>query len=171
MFKLYNHYIFIIGSDNNQRKRGHQYHIKKNAATERLKKNSFSRCMLYRHNTAIGTDLNLVVWDDSLYVHHLHIPVLLLYFTNAKRSYSTSFYVVFVLITYFTVQTTLNRCCMEQCAGFTCVYTTDSSTQPIWLLRKGALHHYLFPALISYFTNANLTKHTSLFSLISLRRP
>ena len=30
-------------------------------------KTRFSRYMLYRHNAAIGTDLNLVYWDNSLY--------------------------------------------------------------------------------------------------------
>ena len=35
--------------------------------TERIKKNRFSRCMLYRHNAAIGTDWNLFFWDNSLY--------------------------------------------------------------------------------------------------------
>ena len=31
-------------------------------------KTSFSHCMLYRHNAAIGTDWNLVFWDNSLYL-------------------------------------------------------------------------------------------------------
>ena len=31
-------------------------------------KTRFSRCMLYRHNAAIGTDLNLVFWNNSFYI-------------------------------------------------------------------------------------------------------
>ena len=32
-------------------------------------KTRFSHCMLYRHNIAIGTDWNLVFWDNSLYIN------------------------------------------------------------------------------------------------------
>ena len=31
-------------------------------------KTRFSRCMLYRHNAAIGKNRNLVFWDNSLYL-------------------------------------------------------------------------------------------------------
>ena len=31
----------------------------------------FSRCLLYRHNAAIGTDWNLFFWDNSLYLRYL----------------------------------------------------------------------------------------------------
>ena len=31
-------------------------------------KTRFSRCILYRHNNAIGTDLCLIFWDNSLYI-------------------------------------------------------------------------------------------------------
>ena len=34
-------------------------------------KTRFSRCMLYRHNAAIRTDWNLVIWDNSLYLYKL----------------------------------------------------------------------------------------------------
>ena len=38
------------------------------SSTERFLKTRFSRCMLYRYNTAICTDWNLVFWYNSLYL-------------------------------------------------------------------------------------------------------
>ena len=45
----------------------HHFFYKMHFIHRDLKKTGFLRCMLYRHNAAIGTDWNLVFWDDSLY--------------------------------------------------------------------------------------------------------
>ena len=49
-------------------------------------KTIFSSCMLYRHNAAIGTDWNLVFWDNSLYIN---------YSDNAQKVYYANMYKAF----------------------------------------------------------------------------
>ena len=65
--------LHISGSKDRVKKPGWLQQSGPILSTERFLKTRFSRCMLYRHNTAIGADWNLFFWDNSLYFLLLQI--------------------------------------------------------------------------------------------------